>query len=244
MSCTIDNVSVVVPTRNEAHNIVAFLAALHPAVELVVVDNSDDGTDQIISRVRPERTRVIRSQAHIARARQIGAEAAHGQWLIFSDADVAFTAGYFSSLTRCDLGDAFFGPKYATSVYPRYSKLFNGGQKLVHWLGIPGASGSNMGMRREVFRQAGGFWLDLPVNEDTELMIRLKHQGYRVNYVRDLAVRSLDDRRLKSGVMRKYLHSLARNTLLLVDLRFPLPVKWLTHDWGYWREGVGGTSPK
>ncbi len=234
MTCTLQTISVVIPTRNEERNIVAFLATLHPAVELVVVDASDDHTDQLIMAIRPVRTTVIRSRAGIARARQIGAEVAQGRWIVFSDADVGFEPGYFSFLAQHISGDAFYGPKYSTATYRRYSQLFNASQWAFHRLGIPAASGSNMGLRREVFERVGGFRLDLPVNEDTELMMRVQRWGFRVDYIPELAVRSLDDRRLAHGVARKIVHSLSRNTLLFVSGYIPIPRRWLCHDWGYW----------
>lgn len=235
MTCDLCDVSVVIPTRNEARNIGPFLASLHPAVELVVVDASDDGTDTLIMQLRPTRTTVIRSSAPIALARQIGAQAAQGHWIIFSDADVCFEPGYFDHLLQHITGDAFYGPKYSTPIYQRYSQFFNACQRVIHRLGIPAASGSNMGLRREVFEQVGGIRLDLPVNEDTELMMRVSRQGFRVDYVRVLAVRSIDDRRLARGVLLKTLHSLSRNMLLFLNCYVPMPRRWLRHDWGYWR---------
>lgn len=237
MDCDLHEVSVIVPTRNEKANIASFLASLHPDVELVVVDASDDGTDKLIKELRPRHTLVIRSHARIAPARQIGSYAARGRWLIFSDADVRFEPGYFAHLCQLQTTtyDAFYGPKYATPTYPHYSRFFNASQRAIHRLGVPAASGSNMGIRRDVLRAVGGFRLDLPVNEDTELMMRVRRQGFRVLYTRHMAVRSIDDRRLDCGVAFKTTHSLARNLLLFVNLYVPLPRRWLCHDWGYWK---------
>jgi glycosyltransferase involved in cell wall biosynthesis len=234
MGIALDDLSVILPTRNERSNIVAFLASLHPAVELVVVDASDDGTDELIQQLRPDRTLLIRSDARIARARQIGAQAARGSWLIFTDADVRFEPGYFARLTGAEMAQAWYGPKHATLAYPYYSRFFNVCQRVIHRLGIPAASGSNMGLHRSLFERIGGFRLDLPVNEDTELMMRVRRTSVRVDYIRELAVRSLDDRRLNRGVILKTLHTLGRNTLLFVNLYIPLPQRWLCHDWGYW----------
>jgi len=227
-------ISVVLPTRNERRHIPAFLASLHPLVELIVVDASDDGTAELVQQLRPSRTVVIQSRAGIAPARQLGADAASGAWLVFTDADVHFDPGYFRYLASSVAADAFYGPKHATARFAFYNKVFNGGQRLSHRMGIPAASGSNMGVRRDVFVRAGGFRLDLPVNEDTELMMRVRHRGFRVDYVPRLAVRSLDDRRLHWGVARKLLHTLGRNLLLWLSLSVPVPRRLLRSDWGYW----------
>lgn len=231
----LEQISVVIPTRNEARLIGAFLAALPDAVELVVVDASDDATPEIVLAGRPLGTRVIRSRAGIARARQIGAEAATREWLLFSDADVRFAPDFFDLVGARLTGDAFYGAKHATAAHPVYSRVFGAGQRLSHAIGIPAASGSNMAVRRSALLAAGGFRLDLPVNEDSELLQRLAHLGYRVAFAPELAVHSLDDRRLDRGATRKLLHSLVRCALIAAALRAPLPQRLLRHDWGYWR---------
>lgn len=230
----LDTLSVVIPTRNEAALIGRFLAALPEWVELVVVDASDDETPAIIERTRPYNTRLIRSPASIAEAREIGAAVARGEWLIFSDADVRFAPGYFERFARYAGADAVYGPKYATSAYRWYSTIFTGGQRMAHALGFPAASGSNMAVRREVLAAIGGFRRDLPVNEDSELFLRLAHRGYRIRFAADLAVYSLDDRRLRRGAVRKLAHSTARCALIALGMHVPLPQRLLRHDWGYW----------
>ncbi|QIK38840.1 glycosyltransferase [Caldichromatium japonicum] len=230
----LDTLSVVIPTRNEAALMDRFLRSLPDEVELVVVDASDDETPALIERIRPHNTRIIRSSARIAEAREIGAAAASGEWLIFSDADVYFVPGYFERFGRYYDADAIYGPKYATADYRWYSTVFVAGQRLAHTLGFPAASGSNMAVRRQVLNAVGGFRCDLPVNEDSELFLRLAHRGHCVRFAPDLAVYSLDDRRLKRGAVRKLLHSITRCALIALGMRVPLPQRLLRHDWGYW----------
>lgn len=227
--------SVIIPTRNERQAIGGFVQALPTAVELVVVDRSDDGTAELLLRLRPQATTVIRSATNIAGARQIGAAAAHGDWLLFSDADVVYADDYFRRITAYLGGDAFYGPKYATARYARYGRFFVGGQRLLHHCGVAAASGSNMAVRRAVFRAVGGFDTALPCNEDTDLMLRIRRRGYRVAFAADLRVTSSDDRRLAQGVFKKTAHSVARSALLLLSGRVPLFRRTLYHDWGYWR---------
>jgi glycosyltransferase involved in cell wall biosynthesis len=230
----LERLSIIIPTRNEAAVIGAFLATLPPAAELIVVDASDDATPAIIRQQRPHHTHVIRSAARIAEARQIGAQAAGGEWLLFSDADVRFAPDYFLHLPAALAGDAFYGPKYATAAHPVYTRSFVAGQRMLHRIGIPAASGSNMAVRRDPFAAVGGFRLDLPVNEDSELFLRLAHYGFTTHYAPDLAVYSLDDRRLDRGATRKLLHSIARCAIIAAGFHIPLPQRLLRHDWGYW----------
>jgi glycosyltransferase involved in cell wall biosynthesis len=231
-----NQLSIVIPTRNEAAVIGAFLAAIPADIELVVVDASDDATPDIVLETRPHNTRVIRSRAGIAQARQIGAEAARGEWLLFSDADVCFAPAYFTRVGARLVSDAFYGAKLATAAHPVYNRSFAAGQRICHRLGLAAASGSNMAVRRAAFTAIGGFRLDLPVNEDSELLLRMAHYGYRVDYAPELQVLSLNDRRLDRGATRKLLHSALRCTLIAVALHVPLPQRLLRHDWGYWRQ--------
>lgn len=87
------DLAVVVPTRNEAHNISAFLASLPEGLQLVVVDASEDQTPDLIEQLRPRATRVIRHCSNVTGARQIGADSADTQWLLFTDADIVFPHG-------------------------------------------------------------------------------------------------------------------------------------------------------
>jgi Mg2+ and Co2+ transporter CorA len=84
----------------------AFLRSLPPPVVLIVVDASDDHTPAIIQAVRPHCTHVIRDRSNVTYARQIGAEAATTPWLVFTDADVTFSATYFARLLSlsCSVG--------------------------------------------------------------------------------------------------------------------------------------------
>ncbi|NZA25786.1 glycosyltransferase [Luteimonas sp. SJ-92] len=85
--------SVVVPAHDEARRIGATLAALHAAVaacgvpyEIVVVD--DASTDATAAIAGAAGARVVQvAHRHIAAARNAGARAADGDWLLFVDAD-------------------------------------------------------------------------------------------------------------------------------------------------------------
>ncbi len=86
----LEEITIVLPTRNEAVNIPDFLGSLPPAVPLVVVDASDDETPKLIQSLRPHNTTLIYHPGNVTVARQLGAEAATTNWLLFTDADVAF----------------------------------------------------------------------------------------------------------------------------------------------------------
>jgi glycosyltransferase involved in cell wall biosynthesis len=232
MPIDLHDVTVILPTRNEAANIGPFLWSLDPRVWLIVVDDSEDETPALVTEQRPERTTVICQPSTVTEARQLGAGTARTGWLLFSDADVSFAATYFRRLCAHPANaDLIYGAKHSSGEYRRYYRWFSWGQAMAHGLGIPAASGSNLLVRRSVFCACGGFDLQLTVNEDSEVAWRVKRMGYRVHFDRELVVYERDHRRLRQGAARKTVHSLARCLLLYLNL---IPSRWRGSDWGYW----------
>jgi GT2 family glycosyltransferase len=129
-----------------------------------------------------------------------------------------------------------YGPKLSDGAFQGYYRWFSRGQRVLQFLGIPAASGSNLLIRREVLSKAGGFDLELTCNEDSEIAWRIKRRGYRVGFGSDLRVYARDHRRLHRGVAKKMFHSLGRCALLYLHL---LPPRWRKHDWGYWSAPAG-----
>jgi glycosyltransferase involved in cell wall biosynthesis len=227
------DVTVIVPTRNEAHNIGRFLDSLPDEVALIVVDDSTDATPAIVRRERPHRTRLIRRPGGLTEARQLGARYAKTPWLLFTDADVAFDAGYFVRLAKLPACDVAYGPKLSSDQYRRYYQWFARGQRFLHALGLPAATGSNMLVSASAFFAVDGFDLALSCNEDSELVWRVHGNGGHCVYDADLVVWATDHRRLHRGVVAKTAHTLARCTLLRTGL---MPTRWRSHAWGYWTE--------
>jgi glycosyltransferase involved in cell wall biosynthesis len=240
----LESITVVLPTRNEAGNIGAFLASLPDAVHLIVVDASEDETPDLILRLRPARTQLLRRKSTITQARQLGAELAHTDWLLFTDADVVFPEGYFevlggSTSTSTSAG-VVYGPKLSRDRFAVYYRWFGYGQQCSHWLGIPAATGSNLLVRKDALAAVGGFDPELVCNEDSELVWRIKRAGYRTRFDPALPVYARDHRRLDSGLWRKTFHSVFRCALLYWDL---IPARWRGADWGYWSQQQSGRTP-
>jgi glycosyltransferase involved in cell wall biosynthesis len=93
--------SVIIPTYNRARllprAIASVFAAGDPDFEIIVVDSaSTDGTTELVLAYPDSRVRLIQEQGPrgVCPARNVGAEAAQGQWLVFLDSDdeLAFDA--------------------------------------------------------------------------------------------------------------------------------------------------------
>jgi len=236
----LSDITVVLPTLNEEKNIGNFLASLPDRCHLILVDAGDDNTAEIVARRRsPEFTQVVRLKSSISEARQIGAELAGTEWLLFTDADVVFGPAYFRVLSRYAGFDCIYGPKLSRTRFRRYYRWFAGGQWLSHKMGIPAASGSNLLVRRDIVAAAGGFDPDLVCNEDSELAWRIKRAGYRIAFAADLPVYATDHRRLERGMFRKTFHSVFRCLFLYCGL---IPARWRKLDWGYWSQAHPGEN--
>ncbi len=227
----LDELTLVLPTRNEANNIARFLASIPFNLQLIVVDASDDETRAVIAALRPDNTYVLQHPGSVTEARQLASEHARTEWLLFADADIEYPANYFEQLAVLADADVFYGPKLSHDEFVKYYRWFARGQRLCDKVGIPAATGSNLLMRRKALLAAGGFDLDLTCNEDSELVWRLKRRGFKTRFEPRLVVYATDHRRLRRGRMRKTIHSLLRCILLFTDL---MPVRWRRHDWGYW----------
>lgn len=227
----LDQLTVIVPTRNEAKNIQGFLRSLPDQVALIVVDASEDNTPELVNKYRPNRTSVLCHPGRISEARFYGAQMAQSPWLLFTDADIVFGPDYFERLQHYPRCAVIYGPKLSQGEFIHYYRWFARGQQLSQWLGVPAASGSNLLISRQSLFRSGGFDLQLTCNEDSELVWRVKRAGFSVRFAPDLIVYEQDHRRLRLGRTRKTIHSLTRCLLLYLDL---IPNRWRSRDWGYW----------
>lgn len=227
----VDLVTIIVPTKNEAENIGPFLHSIPDTISLIVVDDSEDETLELIANLRPKNTHLLSLPGNITEARQQGACQARTPWLLFTDADIEFASDYFELLPSLLAFDLIYGTKLSRTNYETYYRWFRIGQYMIDWVGIPAATGSNLLIRRDAFHAVGGFDLTLSVNEDSEIAWRVKRNGYRVHFAPNLIVYERDHRRLDRGVWRKTLHSVTRCALLYSGL---LPEKSRQSDWGYW----------
>lgn len=112
--------TIILPTKNESHNIREFLSSIPKGIKLVVIDASDNYTAEIIIQEKPLNTSVIKECCSVTEARKIGSDFAQTKWLIFTDADIEFAPGYFDKiLTHCRY-DLVYGPKLSERDYSIY----------------------------------------------------------------------------------------------------------------------------
>ena len=183
-------VSVVLPAFNEEKLLPAALAAVKAAAsaftargwdwECVVCDNNS--TDRTAELGRAAGARVVFEPVNqIGRARDAGARAAYGEWLIFIDADSTPSEALFAAIAdRIAAGRALGGGSTVELEpgTPRYARFVCGFWNL--WSRLAGwAAGSCVWVEAAAFRAAGGFGTEYYAGEEVFLSRRLKSLARR-----------------------------------------------------------------
>jgi glycosyltransferase involved in cell wall biosynthesis len=180
-------ISVIVPAYNEEKllagslrsvqaSLVAF-ARLGWETELIVCDNNS--TDRTAERARAAGAMVVHEPVNqIGRARNCGAQAATGDWLMFIDADSHPSPELFGAvaaeiqtgrhlaggcLMQMDAGN--FTARLGVQVWNLISRI-------TRW-----AAGAFIFCEANAFRRVGGFNLELYISEEIDLSQRLQKLG-------------------------------------------------------------------
>ncbi|MEM3053858.1 MAG: glycosyltransferase family 2 protein [Candidatus Caldarchaeum sp.] len=185
--------SVIIPALNEERHITACLESLlkqdQADMEVIVVDNgSRDKTLQIAEEYaekHPGKVRVIRLDRNMGPggARNIGAQAARGEVLLFLDADMIFPPDFVKRLIQPILK----GEAVSTVHSEEYvSNIAN------PWVRVQGQTKKNRGSRagaafraikREIFLAAGGFDPSLHYHDDRTFYYKTGHKAIVVEAI-------------------------------------------------------------
>lgn len=184
------NVSIVIPAYNEEKLLPAALQSIQAACtafdvrgwrrEIIVCDNnSTDGTAAV---ARAAGVKVVFEPVNqISRARNTGAAAATGDWLLFIDADSFPTVELFNDVAdemaggRTLAGGCLLKFDATRNMAALFVPLWNWTSRALRWM-----AGSFIFCETAVFRQIGGFSLELFVSEELDLSRRLKGEARRM----------------------------------------------------------------
>ena len=221
LAAPIPLISVVIPVFNGRHMLSRCLQALaasdYPAVECVVVDDgSTDGSTAVAQgmadKLRLQLLTVPAGPRGPALARNLGAQAAQGEYLFFIDADVVVRPETIRLVAQTFQQH----PEYA-ALFGSYddipaeagflSQYRNLQHHFVHQQGAPEASTFWSGcgaIRRLLFLELGGFdaaRYPRPSIEDIDLGYRLRERGERILLNKQIQVKHLKTWTLK-GMLR------------------------------------------
>jgi GT2 family glycosyltransferase len=185
-------ISVIVPFVGDGaagERTLAGLASLRlrKGDELIVADNGGEG---VVAALRPDGVTVVdaateRSSYH---ARNAGAAAASGEWLLFLDADCVpepdLLSAYFTAPVPAACGalaGQIEGDPSQRSLLARYTRsrnFFRQGEGLLAEAGL--AATANLMIRRRAFDELGGFEEGIRSGGDVDLCRRLRLAGWTI----------------------------------------------------------------
>ena len=208
-------VSAIIPARNEERGIARVVesVAAQPEVDEVIVvdDESTDGTGDILIDLAEEvpKLKIILNVGLPAgwtgknHAASVGAKEAHGEWLLFTDAD---TYHYLGAARRA-LNDAaereavlvsyspeqqvetFWEKALIPFVYCRLNARYSYGRVNNPALQDAAANGQFILILREVYEAVGGHAaVKNQVLEDVALARRVKEAGYKIYFTAPMGV--------------------------------------------------------
>jgi glycosyltransferase involved in cell wall biosynthesis len=183
-------VSVVIPAHNEEKLLGESLGRIRTAMrafaeagwsaELIVCDNNS--TDRTAAIAAEAGARVVFEPINqISRARNAGAAAATGDWLLFIDADSYPSRELLSDVVQAvERGDVLAGGSTVAidtdrAAVRRVAAVWNLISRLTRW-----AAGSFIFCETATFRQLGGFSQSLYAAEEIDLFRRLKREARRL----------------------------------------------------------------
>jgi hypothetical protein len=225
-------VSVVVPFRGaigHAHCLITALGHLDlgPDDELIVADNTAEGTALAPLAEAGIRTVHADAEASSYHARNAGAALATGDWLLFVDCDCEPQPGllpaYFPRPVpdRCGvLAGEIAGADAGNGFVARYSRsrnLFSQRGGLHARSGRTAATG-NLMIRRVAFREVGGFTEGIRSGGDVDICLRLHDAGWELEY------------RPEAVVIHPHRSSL--RSLLEANARYGAGARWLDERHG------------
>ncbi len=200
-------ISAIVPARNEAGNlerVISSLAAQPEIGEIIVVnDQSGDGSGEILTRLAEviPKLRVLETATLPAGwvgknyAASLGAAAARGNWLLFTDADTEHLPGAAAraledarqsgaalvSYSPEQLTPAWWERALIPFIYCRLAQLYSFQDVSDPNHPAAAANGQFLLIRREAYEQAGGHAAVCgEVLEDVALAERVKRAGHRL----------------------------------------------------------------
>lgn len=178
--------SIILPAYNEAEELPATLAAVRLAMaaqsavgECIVVDNNSNDSTAEVARGSGADTVVFEPINQIARARNAGAAASRGRYLIFVDADTRIQPALLSQSLDLLRGESCCGGGSVVHFEGKISAIGSLGIGL--WERISKltrtAAGSYFFCRRDAFEAVGGFDQKLYASEEVRLSRLLRKWG-------------------------------------------------------------------
>lgn len=235
--------SIIIPVYNRPDEVAELLESLtkqsYRNYEIIIVEDGSSVPCEAVVKAYADRlpvTYYTKPNSGPGQTRNYGAERAKGEYLLIWDSDILIPEGYFEaieSFLKANPVDAFGGPDRAHASFTDVQKAIN--YSMTSFFTTGGIRGGkkkldkffprsfNMGIRREVYTQLGGFRA-MRFGEDVDFSYRIVEAGYKTALIPDAFVyhkRRTDFRKFfrqvhNSGIARINLSILHPGTLKLV----------------------------
>ena len=168
--------SFIIPTKNEENYIKDCITSIKNLnvdkkfVEIIIVDShSQDDTVRVAKETYNLRILYEKTKGPSA-ARNKGAKAANGEFLIFTDADVRFEKNFLENLDKIKGGCVFSLSFWDASLLDNIIfSSWNVFVRMMLKLKIPLTNGSCFAFKRSTFEEINGFQDSLLTNEDHDI---------------------------------------------------------------------------
>lgn len=234
------NISIIIPAFNEEKFLPATLKSIREAVsvfddagwkwELIVCDNNSKDRTSEVAREHGAQV-VFESVNQIGRARNTGAAAAKGEWLLFIDGDSEPNAELFhATLNRMRDDSILAGGCGMEQDIDHWIVVFltegwNRISRMMRWM-----AGSYIFVRADAFREVGGFDLQRYAGEEIVLSRMLKKLARK----RGQKLVIISEQRLKTSARKLRLYSKREQLgLLLRSVLLPFHVIHKPQPWWY-----------
>ncbi|OQY48441.1 MAG: hypothetical protein B6242_02340 [Anaerolineaceae bacterium 4572_78] len=208
--------SIIIPAYNAGKTLSACLDSLKNQTvnsdqfEIIVVD--DGSSDNTADIARQFDVQILQKEnGGPASARNVGAEVATGDLLLFTDADCIPASDWLAQISEPFQDPTVMGVKgvYRTDqpeftarfVQLEYEDKYDG---MLGTYSIDFVDTYSAAYRRDVFRQMGGFDISLRTNEDVEFAFRMASAGHRLVFAPQAIVTHIHDRNLYEYAYRKF----------------------------------------
>ena len=235
--------SVIIPVFNRPDEVAELLESLtqqaYRDYEIIIVEDGSSIPCEAVVKAYAEKLPVnyyTKPNSGPGQSRNYGAERAKGEYLLIWDSDILIPQGYFEAIEtflKTNPVDAFGGPDRAHESFSDVQKAIN--YSMTSFFTTGGIRGGkkkldkffprsfNMGIRRSVYEQLGGFRA-MRFGEDVDFSYRIVEAGYTTALIPDAFVyhkRRTDFRKFfrqvhNSGIARINLSILHPGTLKLV----------------------------
>lgn len=211
-------ISIVITVYNEAEHIAELLESLvsqEPPIEIVIVDSmSTDGTQEVIRRYQQRYGFIknIRARSSRGEGRNIGVSNATYDYIAFTDGDAIAHPFWIQKMReKFKEGYDIIAGRTIQMGYTPFEKL---GRAELYFEGYEVTYPSvNLGYKKSMFQEAGGFDPKFITAEDIDLNIRAVMNGGKIKYCDECIIFHRTRTSLSSFVQQAFWNGFGRKQL-------------------------------